>query len=188
MEANRLMTHPTIYDTNTAAAYLGISQSGIKKAIFRDKTLTEDGRIGRSPYFFQSTLDAYRGQPTDPTAPPPQHPLSTEQAAERMGLTITAFRQRGIEPDGRLINTLYYWPETLSAALAAEDAPQPDYTAAQACEYLGLPWPTLKHHIYHEKMLKSDYKRGRYIIFKKRTLDRFQAWYRKSSGKYASPA
>jgi len=47
------------------------------------------------------------------------------------------------------------------------------FNTIQAAEYLGISFPTIKHHIYHTKKLKADQKIGGRLFFQKETLDAF---------------
>ena len=59
-----------IYSTAEAAEYLGISVQGLKHHIYVAKDLEPDGKIGRSLFFTQATLDILNDQKRQPGRPP----------------------------------------------------------------------------------------------------------------------
>lgn len=164
-----------LYSVKDAAEYLEVPNSTFKYRIWQTKEIVPDGYIGKNPYFTRQTLDNIRAGVEHPNVAPVIKPLGSIEAAEVMGITYAAFHHLALPPDGEIGNTKYYWPGTIRNQKKRRH--YPFYTLQEAAEYLGVPWATMKHHLYTTRWLKPDNPEERVNLFSKETLDKFAKLY-----------
>jgi len=58
-----------VYDVKSAAKYLRLSVAAVKYHLYVVKDLSPDGKVGRSPWFSQETLDTFLKHKRKPGRP-----------------------------------------------------------------------------------------------------------------------
>lgn len=164
-----------IYSVTDAAIYLTTTHSKFKYRVWVTKEFTPDGYIGKNPYFTEQTLDNIRAGVKQPNVAPPVLPLGSMEAARLMGISYASFFNLSIPADGEIGHTKYYWPVTIGNY--GKRRHYPLYTMQEAAAWLGLPWATLKHHLYGTGWLKPDNPEARVNLFSEKTLSEFAVLY-----------
>lgn len=116
MNERKERTGQHIFSTREAADYLGLTPQTVRWHVRVKGDLAPDKRIGgRFLVFARETLDAFReGHKSDSPAPAL---YSTEEAAERLGITVSGLKyhlyEGDLEPDRKVAGRLVFSEKTL---------------------------------------------------------------------------